>query len=167
MEEVGRELHQLVTDLGIERPVVVGHSLGAMLVTMYAANLLVAGVVNVDQPLEVEPFARMVRQLVQELRGPNFPAGFGPIRQSIGIELLPEPLRSSTRATQTVQQDLVLAYWDEVMQQSPENLQALTDEAARRIGVPYLTVFGRTLADDERQRLHDRLCALQLEEWPD
>ena len=166
MEEVGTEVHQLVTDLGIERPVVVGHSLGAMLVTMYAAKFPVAGVVNVDQPLDVGPFAHMVRQMELPLRGANFPAAFEPIRQSIGVELLPEPLRSSTSATQTIRQDLVLAYWAEVLQRSPEDLQAVTDEAVRRIEVPYLAVFGRKLADDERDRLYDRIRALELEEWP-
>jgi pimeloyl-ACP methyl ester carboxylesterase len=167
MEEVGGEVHQLVTDLGIERPVVVGHSLGAMLVTMYAALFPVAGVVNVDQPLDTEPFARMLHQMEPALRGPNFSAVFEPIRQSIGVELLPEPLRSRTQATQTVSQNLVLAYWNEVLHRSPEDLQALIDETARMISAPYLAVFGRKLADDERQRLDDRLSLLELEEWPD
>src|SRR5689334_11652616 len=49
MEEVGHEVHRLVAELGIERPVVVGHSLGGMMATMLAANFPAAGVVNVDQ----------------------------------------------------------------------------------------------------------------------
>jgi pimeloyl-ACP methyl ester carboxylesterase len=167
MEEVGRAVHQVVTNLGIERPVVVGHSLGAMMVTKYAANFPVAGVVNVDQSLDVRPFAQMLRQMEPGLRGPNFSSVFEPIRQSIGVEMLPEPLRSRTRATQAVRQDLILAYWDEAIHQSPDDLQAMTDEAAHRVGVPYLAVFGRTLADEERKRFHDRLVGLELEEWPD
>lgn len=79
-EGVGVDLHRLVTELRIERPVVVGHSLGAMLATMYAAFYPAAGVVNVDQPLDIEPFARMLRQLEPALRGPDFPAAFEPFR---------------------------------------------------------------------------------------
>src|SRR5947209_17613651 len=38
MEDVARQVVDLFTDLGIERPVLVGHSLGALLVTMLAAH---------------------------------------------------------------------------------------------------------------------------------
>jgi len=167
MDQTAGEILRLITDLGITRPVVVGHSMAALTVTVYAAQYPVAGVVNVDQPLDVEPFARMLRQMEHALRGSNFPAVFEPIRRSIGVELLPEPLRSDTLNTQTVRQDLVLGYWDEALQRSPEDLQSLTDEAAGKINVPYLAVFGRTLADDERNRLTARLPILELEEWPD
>lgn len=167
MEEVVDEIHTLLTNLGISRPVVVGHSMAGIIVTVYAARYPVAGVVNVDQPLDVAPFARLIRQLEPALRGPNFSAAFEPFRQSIGVDLLPEPLRSTTAATQTIRQDLVLGYWEEVLQHSPDELQAMTDETARSITVPYLAVFGRRLSDDERDRLHDRLSHLELEEWPD
>jgi pimeloyl-ACP methyl ester carboxylesterase len=42
------ELHTALESLGIERPVVVGHSLGGALVQIYAAKYEVAGVVLVD-----------------------------------------------------------------------------------------------------------------------
>jgi pimeloyl-ACP methyl ester carboxylesterase len=167
MEEVGHQVHALVSDLGIARPVMVGHSWGGALVSMYAAMFPVAGVVNVDQPLDTRPFVRMLKQAEPALRGPHFAAAFEPIRQSIGVELLPEPLRSHTLATQTVRQDLVLAYWDEVFQRSPEDLQALIDDVAHRITVPYLVVFGHQLSDDERVALQNRLRGLELEEWPE
>lgn len=166
LEELGRQVWALVTELGIERPVLVGHSLAAALVSMMAARYPVAGVVNVDQPLGILPFARMAHQLEPALRGPNFQAAFEPIRQSIGVELLPEPLRSRTLAGQTIRQDLVLAYWNDMLQQTPEELQALIDETARNITVPYLAVFGHVLPDGERQYLSDHLLALELVEWP-
>jgi pimeloyl-ACP methyl ester carboxylesterase len=124
-------------------------------------------VVNVDQPLDFEPIIRMLQQVEPALRGAGFAAAFEPIRKSIGVERLPEPLRSRTLATQTVQQNLVLAYWDEPLRLSPEELQAQVDETAQRITVPYLAVFGHRLADEERMRLQGRLCGLELEEWPD
>jgi pimeloyl-ACP methyl ester carboxylesterase len=167
MEEVGHQVYGLVSGLGIERPVMVGHSWGGALASMYAAYFPVAGVVNVDQTLDVEPFIRLLKQVEPALRGPSFAAAFEPIRQSIGVERLPEPLRSRTLATQTVRQDLVLAYWHDPFRRSPEELQAQVDEAAPRITVPYLAVFGHQLSDDERVRLHGRLSGLELEEWPD
>lgn len=166
LEEVGRQVWDLVTELGIERPVLVGHSLAAALVSMVAAHYPVAGVVNVDQPLDILPFARMAHQMEPALRGPNFHAAFDPIRQSIGVELLPEPLRSRTLAAQTIRQDLILAYWNDMLEQTPEELQALIEETARKITVPYLAIFGHLLSDEERASLHDRVSALELVEWP-
>ena len=166
-EEVGHRIYELITDLGIARPVVVGHSSGGALASFYAASFPVAGVINVDQPLDIRPFARLLQQLAPALRGPGFAAAFEPIRQSIGVELLPEPLQSATLATQTVRQDVVLAYWDGILRRSPEELQAEIDAAARRIAAPYLAVFGHRLAGDERATLHSLLPCLELEEWPD
>ena len=164
-EDLGHRLAAFITALEIERPVLVGHSHGGALVSMLAATYPVAGVVNVDQPLDVIPFVRMAQQMAPALRGPNFAGAFEPIRRSIGVEMLPEPLRSSTLAAQTVRQDLVLAHWRDMLERRPEELQAMIDQMARQIRVPYLAVFGHVLSDEERARLRDRLPTLELEEW--
>ncbi len=167
LEETGLRIHALVSDLGIERPIVVGHSLGGIEATMYASIFPVSGVINVDQPLDVRPFVGFIQQMAPALQGPDFAAAFEPIRQQIGVELLPEPLRTTTLATQTICQDLVLAYWNEIFQRRPEELQAIVDAAAGRITAPYLAVFGHRLAEEERAALHARISKLELEEWPD
>lgn len=167
MDEVAQQVHRVITDLGIERPVIVGHSYGAMFVTFYAAQMPVAGVVNVDQSLLVGPVIGMSQQMESVLRGPNFATAFEPIRRSIGVEKLPEPLRSSTAATQTVRQELVVAYWYEVGRASPEEMQVMVDEATGKITVPYLAIFGHQLPEEDRAYLQEHLPALQLEEWPD
>lgn len=167
MEELGQRINALVTRLEIERPIIVGHSLGGIEATMYGARYPVRGVVNVDQTLEVRPFVGMIQQLEPALRGPHFEDTFEPIRQSIGVEALPEPLRSTTRSAQTIRQDLVLAYWNDIFESTPESLQAMVDETTRRITVPYLAVFGRRLSDEERLAMNRRVTALELEEWPD
>jgi len=167
MDDLGHRIHAVVSRLGIDRPIVTGHSLGGIEATMYAARYPVRGVVNVDQALDVRSFVTMIQQLEPALRGPQFEATFEPIRQGIGVQALPEPLRSATLSAQSIRQDLVLAYWNDIFGKTPESLQALVDGAARRIRVPYLAVYGRRLADVERSGMHDRIVALELEEWPD
>lgn len=167
MEDVTQQVHRLLTDLGIGRPVIVGHSYGALFVTFYAAQMPVAGVINVDQTLLVGPVMRMSQQMEPVLRGPNFATAFEPIRQSIGVERLPEPVRSSTLATQTVRQDLVVAYWYDVGRPSPEEMQAMVDGVTSTITVPYLAIFGHSLPEEDRAYLREHLPTLQLEEWPD
>ena len=54
--------------------------------------------VNVDQWLEVEPFARLGRSLAGQLRGPGFPASWQVFEASMGIELLPVPAQDLLRS---------------------------------------------------------------------
>lgn len=166
MEAVASQLNQTITIVGIERPIIIGHSLGAVLATIYAATYPVSGVVNVDQPLDTRPFLGMLRQLEAGLRGPDFAAVFEPIRQSMGVELLPDPIRSATLSAQTIRQDVVLAYWHDPLTRPPEEMKALTDLATARIQAPYLAIFGRSLPDAERAELRRGLPQIQIEEWP-
>lgn len=59
-EQVMHAVHAAVTEAGLAAPVVVGHSLGAVLATFYAANFPCPAAVNVDQTLIVEPFLRVL-----------------------------------------------------------------------------------------------------------
>jgi pimeloyl-ACP methyl ester carboxylesterase len=166
IREIPPRIHALSAELGIERPFVIGHSFGGVLASIYAANFPVRGVVNIDQPLEMRPFIELLHQIEPELRGPTFASAFEPIRLSIGVELLPEPLRSVALETQTIHQTLVLAYWDEPLTRSPDELQADVDATIARISTPYLAVFGHQLSNDERNALRSRLPQIELEEWP-
>lgn len=47
------DVHAVVEATGVRGPLVVGHSLGGAVVSVYAAANPVRGVVNVDQPLEL------------------------------------------------------------------------------------------------------------------
>ena len=114
----------------------------------------VRGVVDVDQPLFVRPFAELAHSLAAALRGGDFDTAFEPFRQSIGVDRLPEPERSRILARQRIRQDLVVGYWDEMLHSTPEQLQARIDDTVRiqdrsriqdpgsRIQDPFLAVFG-------------------------
>jgi pimeloyl-ACP methyl ester carboxylesterase len=167
LDEVAAGVHELLAERGIDRPVVVGHSMAAGIAALYAASYPVAGMVNVDQPLDVRPFAHLVHQLAPALRGDDFYTAFEPFRQSIGVEMLPEPERFTVAASQCIRQDLVLGYWDEVLHGRPEDLQARIDETAGAIRAPCLAVFGHSLSAEERNHLRRLLPTLELEEWPD
>jgi pimeloyl-ACP methyl ester carboxylesterase len=67
--------------------------------------------------------------------------------------------------THHVRQDVVLGYWDQVLNTEPAELQAWIDDKAARIQVPCLAVFGRRATDGECERL-GRLPDAQIEEWP-
>lgn len=164
-DELALSIHQLLGDLGVDPPVVVGHSLGAGLAAVYAAHHPVRGLVMVDQAPYIRPFAAFVHQLEPALRGDNFRAAFEPIRQTIGVELLPEPQRSSILAGQRINQDLILGYWNEMLSLTPDELQAWIDREAKAISVPVLAVFGQTIDATTREHLLGHIPSVEIEEW--
>lgn len=158
-------VHDTVRAIGVERPVVVGHSMSAAIAGIYAASYPTLGLVDIDQPFEIRPFARMVRSLWPALSGPGFATAFEPFRQSIGIDRIPQPLIAEVQRSQRIRQEVVLGYWDELAQTDPEAMQARIDETTGRIGCPALMIFGRTLEPGERRELLGRISRVELEEW--
>jgi pimeloyl-ACP methyl ester carboxylesterase len=164
LETVAEQLYRLLHALGVERPVVVGHSMAAGIAGLYASAHPARGVVLVDQGTEVLPFAQMLHQIAPMLRGPAFGQVWENIENSLGLDRIPEPARTLVLDTHQVRQDVVLGYWTQVLTTEPAELQAWIDDKAAGIGVPCLAVFGRTATDGERERL-GRLPDAQIEEW--
>jgi pimeloyl-ACP methyl ester carboxylesterase len=161
LDELAGHVHRLVDGLGVERPIVVGHSMSGGLAIIYAASYPVRGLVDVDSPSLVRPFAQLVQRLEPALRGPGFAQAFAPVDASMGVDLVPESLRPA----QEICQDVVLGYWDELLRSDPDELQARIDEVGRRVDAPALAVFGRALSDEERDHMLGLIPDGQIEEW--
>jgi len=166
LTDVAAELRTLLDALDVEPPLLVGHSMGAVLAVLYAGGHPVSGVVTVDQSLDVRPFARSVKQLEPTLRA-GFEEAFEPFERDIGVDRLPEPERRRVADARHVRGDVVMGYWNEVLESPPEELQGRLDGAARTIAPPVLAVFGRALDGEEESRLRRVLPATELEEWPE
>src|SRR4051812_32929160 len=61
LDEVAARVHELLEARGVERPIVVGHSMSAGLAVVYAAAYPVRGAVMVDSGPDVQPFAELVQ----------------------------------------------------------------------------------------------------------
>jgi pimeloyl-ACP methyl ester carboxylesterase len=165
LEKVTGRVHRLLGTLGVERPVVVGHSMAAAVAGLYASAHPARGIVVVDQATEVLPFAQMLHQIAPMLRGPAFDQVWPSIENSLGLDRIPEPTRTLVLDTHKVKQDVVLGYWDQVLSTDPAELQAWIDDTADRIQVPCLAVFGRPATDGEGEQF-GCLPDAQIEEWP-
>ena len=163
--EVVERVHRLLESLGVDRPVVVGHSMSGAIAGSYAATYPTRGFVVVDQGTEILPFAQLLHQLAPALRGPGFAQVWHKMEESLGLDLLPEPTRSQVLATHRVKQDVVLGYWDQVLRTDPAELQAWIDTLMTRVTAPALAVFGRPLTEGEQLRF-DRLPDARVEAWP-
>jgi pimeloyl-ACP methyl ester carboxylesterase len=164
LERLAALLHRQLETLGIDRPVVVGHSMSGGLAMLYAAEHPVRGAVSVDSPLDIRRFAGLVRSLEPALRGPEFSETFERVFQtSMGLDLLAPDVRAAVLAGQRVDRDLVMSYWAQLLETDPEAMQARVDRYAASIAVPVLMVFGREPAPSDRERLalvQDAECEL-------
>jgi pimeloyl-ACP methyl ester carboxylesterase len=162
--DVAEQVHEVVSSLGVERPVVVGHSMSAGLAFIYAVTHPARGVVVVDGGPHVQPFAELVHRVAPALRGPGFADVWQPFEKSLGIPLVPEPVRSLVLEAHAVRPEVVLGYWEMLLSLSPAQFQASIDAQVGEFDAPCLAVFGRPLTDGERERF-GRMPDLRLEEF--
>jgi pimeloyl-ACP methyl ester carboxylesterase len=167
LEEIAAHVHELLGTLAVERPIVVGYSMSGGLACIYAATYPVRGLVVLDSGPDVRPFAELLQRLAPALRGPGFADTWPTFEKSLGLERIPEPVRSVVLAGRQVDQDVVVGYWEPLLRTDPAELQAaIDDQIVPKLDKPCLGVFGRRVTERERERLA-RLADVRLEEWPD
>ena len=160
VDSVAHGVHRAVVEAGLDEPVIVGHSLAAVIATVYAAQFPTRGVVNVDQPLQVTAFAGFLQSIADQLRGPGFPAVWEQFAASMHVEMLPASAQQLVQSTSNPRQDLVLGYWREVLEQPASEIaeRASTGLATLRTAdVPYLIVAGGDPEPEYRQWLGEAL----------
>jgi pimeloyl-ACP methyl ester carboxylesterase len=165
VEDVAAGVHRAVEEAGLDRPVIVGHSLAAIVAAIYAGSFPNRGVVNVDQPLQTAPFAGFLHSIAEQLRGPAFPTIWDGFLASMHIDVLPADAQTLLRSTSDARQDLVLGYWEDVLGSSVDDLVARTDAglaALRAAEVPYVVVAGDEPADDYRTWLTSVLPQVEV-----
>ena len=163
-EEVPARLHELLDALGVERPIVVGHSMSAGLAAMYASAYPTRGLVLVDNGPHIRPFAEVVHRLAPALRGPGFAEVWPRFEDTLGLDRISEPVRSLVLDAHEVRQDVVVGYWERLLRDDPVEVQAYVDAINAKLDVPCLGVFGRPVTDGDAERFA-RLADVQVEEW--
>lgn len=159
-DEVLGVLHQAVVDAGLDAPVMVGHSLGGVLATFYAAAHPSRGVVDVDQPLLPGGFGDVLRRAEPVLRSPAYGAVWESMLAGMHIELLPPQAQQLVRTATTPRQDLLLGYWHELMATPGEVLRKELNRelgTVRRSGTPFHHVSGDELNPEYRKWLESVL----------
>jgi pimeloyl-ACP methyl ester carboxylesterase len=170
IDGVAAGVHEAVEEINVQAPVVVGHSIAAIIATRYAGLYATSGVVNVDQSLQVAPFAEMVQALADKLRGPAFPAIWENFVASMHIERLPIDAQELVRSASHPVQEVVLGYWQGVLERSVSELVEVTTQglsALRGAGVPYLVVAGEEPQAAYWEWLNAMLPQATVTVWPD
>jgi pimeloyl-ACP methyl ester carboxylesterase len=157
MEETVERVHAAVDEAGLVAPVVVGHSIGAVVATVYAVEHPVTGVVNVDQSLEVEPFAAQVRAIAPLLEGPALDQVWERFWASMEVERLPAEGQAVVRAASQPRAEVVLGYWADVIERGEEMAARAREGLAllRARRTPYEAVVGRPTGGERAWFAHE------------
>ena len=168
LPHVADVIHDALEATGVDRPVMVGHSIAGALVSLYASTYPVAGVVNVDQPLLIAPFVELVKSIEPQLRGPAFEQVWPQFFASFNTELLPPAARELVEATCNPRQDIVVGYWSMILERPSEEVTAMIDDGARRLAasaVPYVLVAGHELPDLVVAWMRERIPQADVTVW--
>lgn len=158
---------ETATALGVTDATVVGHSLGGIVASAFAAIAPCRAVVNIDQPLRLSGFKEALSQLAPLLNGGRdsfeqalelmFSAMDGPLSDTEKARL-----RHNRRADQTV----VLATWAAVFESTEEELDATVAALASAITVPYLALHGIDPGPGYAEWLQRLVPTATVEVWP-
>jgi len=157
IDVVAGQVHELVEELGIEPPVVVGHSISGGVAMTYAATYPTRGAISVDSAFDLRP---MIKGMQQATQAPSFEQAFAPFQQSMRIDLVPGGV------PQEIREDVVLGYWSELLHADPEMFQRRIETIARRVTVPGLALFGDSLTPEQREYFNAFAPTVEIEEWP-
>lgn len=149
-------------------PLVVGHSLGAVVATAYATQAPVRGVVNIDQSLRLGDFAAALQPLAPLLRdATTFHETLLTIFAGLGIPESLDPRYKTYLADlhRDARQAVVLGVWGLVFDSSPDELTAIAQSLLGALTVPYLAIHGSDPGPGYAEWLAAALPGAVVEVW--
>lgn len=137
------DVGELVAHLGLDRPLMVGHSLGGVVVSAYATQFECRGVINVDQSMALWSFKELLAPFEAAFKG-------SPDQFNEAITFMFSMMRGSLddaswhriSELRRADQSVVLGVWSVVFESSVADLNEIVDRVARAITVPYLAIHG-------------------------
>lgn len=163
-QTLASDVHALVATLEPqERPLLVGHSLGGVVVTAYASRHAVRGVVNVDQTLDVAP---LKAEVAEAMRGDGFEAFMTAAFARMYGQLDPT-IAEVLEARRSLRQDVVLGAWEPLLTLDADSLRRWMNDIVRLSqSVPYLSLHGSRHRADYATWLGERIPGAHVEAAP-
>lgn len=150
-------------------PLVVGHSLGGIVATVLRTRHPVAGVVNVDQVLDLSTMQDGVKSIESLLRDPDYATIVRGMFTGFHGALPPAEVER-VEALRRIDQEVVLGVWSPLLDLDRAGLEAKVDEmtsAATDVG-PYLAIHGSDVPPGYTDWLVERTGRnSSVEVWPD
>lgn len=158
---------QLVQALALERPHIVGHSLGGLTATLLGGLVPARSIVNVDQSLRLGPFIERVRAIAARLEGPEFTATLNAEMEELGGPQLPKGVRDGLRSYRVEERrPVVLGLWLPLVDATEEAVTAQLAPLLSQVRAPYLSLHGDDPGADYESWLRKLIPTAQVEVWP-
>jgi pimeloyl-ACP methyl ester carboxylesterase len=163
-----RETVLSAADTDADNALMVGHSLGGVVVSAYGALFPCRGIINVDQPLRLSAFKEGLSQLEPLLKGDteSFSTAIAMLFGSM-MGALPADEVSRVNSLRRPTQSVVLGVWGTVFDSTPEELDAQVDALVGVIREPYLALHGTDPGVDYANWLLDATPTAVFEVWDD
>ena len=162
-------VHAAVQAAGLRRPVMVGHSIGGPIVSIYASEHPAAAVVSIEAPIRFEGFAGQLRAVAPVLAGPRFDEGWAHFRDGFGLPLLTADQRALLRAGDDPSGDVILRYQADLLERPLDDVVRWRDagmERVRALGIPSVALFANDVDTADRAWLRERAPEAEIVVWP-
>lgn len=169
LEAMAGDVVAVIMAAGLERPHLIGHSLGGVVVSIVGALLPVGSVINIDQTLQLAAFNEQLCELEDALRNPDtFPAVITELFAELAGSALHQSELDRLGTIRRANQDVVLAVWGPAFTLDTEETNSIVQDAMEgycRSQVPYLSLFGRDPGQDYGPWLKKIIPTSTIEVW--
>lgn len=171
LEAMASDVGAVVAELGLDRPHLVGHSLGGIVVSAAGAAMPVSSVVNVDQSLQLASFKDQLMPFAEQLRDPAaFPLVIEGLFAMMAGEMIAADEMERINSLRRPDQQVVLGVWDLILTLPVEEIAAIVDGALagyHGAGVSYLSLFGIDPGPDYGVWLSGHIADATTDVWPE
>ncbi len=171
MASMASDVAAVAAAAGLDRPHLVGHSLGGIVVSAAGAAMPVRSVTNVDQSLQLGAFKAMLSEVEGMLRdADSFPVVMAGLFEQLSGEKLSEEKKAEMASMRRPHQDMVLGVWDMIFNGSEDEIGATVEAAMAgyaKNAVPYLSLHGADPGPDYADWLSAMIPGAVTELWED
>jgi pimeloyl-ACP methyl ester carboxylesterase len=161
----------VIAAAGVDRPHLVGHSLGGAVVTAAGSMLDVASVVDIDQSLQLDAFKQQLAPAEPMLRDPEqYQLVVDAMFELMMGEVLPADEATRVNGLRRADHEVVLGAWELLLTQPVAEIAGAVDAALAGYPgreVPYLALFGLDPGDGYPEWLSERIPGAIVEYWTD
>jgi pimeloyl-ACP methyl ester carboxylesterase len=158
------DVRAVVEELGLGEPALVGHSLGANVVAVYAALHAPRAVVCVDSSLRFGDFAELVQRHADAFRSERTMEAVVAVEHALGLEPY-AGIEDLERRVLAFPREVLLGVWETLLTTTPGELNAIAEAVLTQISAPLLALHGSQPPADYEGWLTRLVPSARVEVW--